>query len=179
MFKLLPQQEKKRLHKEYLARLFIVALTFIFCAQVIGIISLVPAFLLSKAKVDQITAEQRALGQTLEKERDVDLDEDIKKAKAQVDQLQLSTTTMATGKLFESIINDRTAGIKIVSFNLDRRDGSQSSLVLNGTAITRDTLVLFQKTLEKEAMFSLVDLPVSDLAKSRDLTFSLRITGTF
>jgi hypothetical protein len=56
---------------------------------------------------------------------------------------------------------------------------STVEVVIRGTADTRDALVLFKRRLEQDPLISSVELPVSDLAKSKDITFALKLKTTF
>jgi hypothetical protein len=44
---------------------------------------------------------------------------------------------------------------------------------ITGVATSRDVLLGFQKALAKDPHFSKVDLPISDLAKTKDIRFNI------
>jgi hypothetical protein len=50
------------------------------------------------------------------------------------------------------------------------------TVVLQGKALTREGLIAFKKNLEQDKRFSGVELPISDLAKSKDIPFALRLS---
>lgn len=179
MFKLLPHHEKVRLQKEYRVRLAVVALFFLFSVEVVGIAALMPSFFLSKVKDDQIKNEQKVLGALMEEEKDPQLALELERAKNQIRQLVVDEETVEVAKLFGIVNKDRAPGISISSFDLDRKKEGEDELRIFGTASSRDALVLFNKTLETEELFTKVELPVSDLARNRDITFSIRIQGNF
>ena len=179
MHNFLPKEEKKVLRKEYVSRLTIVALVFLFVAEIIGFVSLLPAFFISQVKEDQITLEQTVVGETLEKEKDMYLEEDLVKAQAQIAQLNIESKDVPITDLILKVTNNQLIpGIRLQSFTL-MRNKETSELTLKGVALNRDSLVTFKKTLEKEPLFKKVDFPVSDLAKNRDIFFSVKVNGVF
>jgi hypothetical protein len=52
-------------------------------------------------------------------------------------------------------------------------------MAVSGKAVSRDALLSFSKALKSNHRFESVDLPVSNLAKSKDIEFSISIKGTF
>lgn len=179
MFKLLPQQEKARLQKEYRTRLAIVALIFLLFVEAVGIASLLPAFFLSRVKDEQIKTQLRVLGELIEEEKDPQLAEDLERAKNQIKQLVIDDKIMQIARLFDIVSKDRAPGVIVTSFELMRTDEGQNELRIIGNATSRDALVMFSKTLEKESMFTKVEFPVSDLAQNRNIAFSMTLFGTF
>lgn len=179
MFKLLPTEEKKRLKGEYKTRLFIILFLFIFCAEIVAAVSLLPAFVLSGVKEKSIQAEQLLVDRTLEGGKDLVLEEEIKKAKNQIAQLRVEDPYLSVVDIVKTIVNDKTTAIKIQSFQLNRFDPEQSELRIIGIGQSRESIVAFTSELEKESIFTEVELPVSDLAQSKNISFSVRLVGTF
>ncbi len=68
-------------------------------------------------------------------------------------------------------------GITLSSIILKRSD--QGSIVVSGSADTRDDLVAFSKSLQGDPSFRGVGLPVSALVKSQDVGFSISIDSSF
>lgn len=179
MFKLLPTQEKKKLEKEYRIRLCIVAFSFIFFIELIGAISLLPAFFLSTVKEKEVITEQLIVSKVTEDEKDEKFDEEIKKVREQIQQLKIDEKEIAIAHVLNTVNKNKPTGVRLTSFNLVRNVGEESELRIIGIAQNRDSLVSFRDTLENESLFSGVELPISDLAKSKDISFSLNLTGKF
>jgi hypothetical protein len=60
-----------------------------------------------------------------------------------------------------------------ISLRTVKYDQVENTLLVQGTAETRSDFVTFTQTLEKEAVFTSVTFPVSDLAPSTELTFTI------
>lgn len=81
--------------------------------------------------------------------------------------------------LIQNILSYRSEQIFINSMEISRSAGTSTSaeVLIIGKADSRESLIDFKKSLEVEKTFRNIDLPVSDLAKSKDIKFSLRVTA--
>ncbi len=178
MFSLLPNQEKKRLRKEYRLRLLIVALIFFVTATIFGLIFLLPSYLLSLSKESVARDHLKSVQDVAKTNAKPELSAELKAANLQIVELKGSVEQMPIKKILDMVIKDRPEGLKINSFSLTR-DAQAGTLLITGIAPTRESLVSFNKTLSAEPLFSKVESPVSELAKSKNIGFSLSITGKF
>jgi hypothetical protein len=69
------------------------------------------------------------------------------------------------------------SGVRIQEINYALNTASTSTIILRGTADTRDTLLSFSKKIQADQLFSNVDLPVSNFAKDTNIDFSMTITA--
>lgn len=76
--------------------------------------------------------------------------------------------------LFELIIEKMSSGIQISGF-LYKIDKEEKKITVQGHARDRSSLISFTDELRKSTAFSKIDLPVSHLKKSKDISFSLSI----
>jgi hypothetical protein len=90
--------------------------------------------------------------------------------------------TIADSKPMISILDRLTGrltpGIILSGLTFKRSDGP-GGIIVSGSARTRDGLVAFSKSLQGEASFQNVALPVSSLAKSTNIGFSINIDSKF
>ena len=174
---LLPDEEIKELRKEYRVRLFIISLFFISLAIVVGILSLFPAYM------SVYSPESWALTRSDEVQvnKQVVSTEDMQKELVLAQQAIAKLTAGEDGTSYSDIIQDilahRSAGIFITSFEMSRVVGTSTTpdITVSGKASSREALIDFKKRLEGDVKFKKVELPVSDLAKSKDVKFSLKI----
>lgn len=68
-----------------------------------------------------------------------------------------------------------SAAIAIESIEMARTDGVMETMTVRGVAETRATLAEFRDAIEANERFAAADLPLSNLAKDRDITFSITI----
>jgi hypothetical protein len=74
--------------------------------------------------------------------------------------------------IIEKIFSAKSSNISLSSVSLDHKSDSWS-LSVGGRAATRESLVDFSKKLGGISDFSGIDLPVSSLAKNKDISFSI------
>jgi hypothetical protein len=75
-----------------------------------------------------------------------------------------------------SIIQKKPTGVILEGVRYERAQNKGETLVLSGTSATRDALVLFQESLRKEPRIANVQLPISDLASSANISFTMTAT---
>lgn len=110
------------------------------------------------------------------------VDGKIKEIETRVKTINDVATKLSDGNARPRVMNvirliDSTlvSGIKVKSYEIAYTASSTVDMRVGGIASTRDTLVSFKKNIEANQGVARVELPVSDLAKSKDLTFVLRI----
>ena len=81
-------------------------------------------------------------------------------------------------KMIFQIINDKPNGLTINSFDIASTKNATSSIVvvIQGKAPTRELLVNFKDKLESDPLVTKVELPVSDLAKNKDISYSMKVS---
>jgi hypothetical protein len=174
---LLPLHERVALRREYRVRAAIVFCFTVSLAILLGIAAMFPAFL--RASTEARSAEQTAV--SLEKEKKNNGLSLIQQSVAQSQKLLVSFTgkTMTTKKsaIIESIVSMRGAN-KLNSIQILQSGTSTVTVSLQGFAPTRDGLSAFKGRLESSVPGNKVDLPISELAKSTNIPFSLRLVET-
>lgn len=177
-YTLLPEKEIKALKREYRIRLVIFFLFFMSVAVLAGIFSLAPGFILS------YTQEKEALEhlKKVEKNRkDKGLDSVVKELNQTntiIKKLEENSGNLIYSKIVSQIIGHKTNGLSIKSFDISKSPNATSSadVVIQGKATTRDSLISFKNKLEADPLISNLQLPVSDLAKSKDISYSIKIS---
>lgn len=72
----------------------------------------------------------------------------------------------------ESLANDR---VRIDSFDFTLEAGKPSAITISGIAEDRESLVNLSDTLEADDYFVSADIPLSNLAKDKDIPFLIKI----
>lgn len=178
-YTLLPEKEMRSLKREYRTRVFIILLFFISCGIIIGIISLFPAFILSYSqgkdsieKIETIHKNRESRGIDLISKELSDNYQMIKKLKSENGIAKVSDIIFEISKL-------RPNQISLNSFQIDKTKEtatSSISVIIQGKAMARESLIIFKKNLESDKRIIKVELPISDLAKSKNVPFSVRLT---
>ncbi len=175
MINLIPTAYRQDLVREYWIRLGIVALFFVAGACLTGALFIMPSFFTvtlqeRSLKVERVAQEENAVGNA----------NSLETVLAQSDQkiaiLAAKYTSPALTDLMSSIIQKKPAGVILEGIRYERAQNKGETLVLSGTSATRDALVLFQEALRKEPRIANVQLPISDLASSANISFTLTAT---
>ncbi|MBP6858511.1 MAG: hypothetical protein KBC33_01615 [Candidatus Pacebacteria bacterium] len=77
--------------------------------------------------------------------------------------------------LVKDVVSAR-GSVKIQSIVVSDISTTSAVMVIQGVAATRESLVSFKTRLENMSVGNKVELPISELAKSKDIPFSLRFT---
>ncbi|HEY4503783.1 MAG TPA: hypothetical protein VJJ28_01585 [Candidatus Paceibacterota bacterium] len=174
---LLPDSEIRLLRREYRIRLLIIALFFISCATVIGILALFPAFMSSYLNRDEDMSYIKELEKNRQANGVMDKEKELIKSQNLAKRIIEDKDSVIYSEIIQKIILRRTKNIQINSFELSYAVGTSTpvEVIIQGKAMTREALMTFKKGLEGDIAFSKVELPVSDLAKNKDISFALRL----
>ena len=80
--------------------------------------------------------------------------------------------------IINTILSNKTKLIYINSLAYTSNSSTTVTFSINGISGTRESLVSFKKDLDKTALFKNIDLPISNLAKDKDIDFSMIMTMT-
>ena len=134
----------------------------------------VPVYQLLRAQSD---AYQKEYTNATEQTGEFKNAEDSIKNSNAVATLLASKNNQIAFSLVLKTIDDLVAnGIVIKNYALTRKDDGLGSVVVSGTAKERTDLTNFKNVIEKDSLFKLASIPLSDLAKDKDIPFTLTIT---
>lgn len=180
MLRLILPEEKKKLKREYVARLFVMsALVLSFVCAAWGV-SQLPTYAL-------LAAETRVLRESLRIATDpaLNTDRDALKAELQAVSKQLTLIDVPAyqvSRVLAHVTAAQTAAIGLSSITFDtvtNEDTKETTgmLVLTGAAATRSSLIAFRDTLAADTVLVAdVALPLATLAKERDIPFVITVT---
>ncbi len=175
---LLPIKERTNLRREYRTRVVIIFCFLLSLAGLIGAATLFPSFIFALNEEQS----QIELLESLKKNKDesgvTTLELDFQRDNALINALSVTSKVPRSSVTIQSIVGVRKE-VKLKSVVVDTPTEDSLSIVIQGVAPNRDTLLAFKIRLEELVPGGSVELPVSDLAKSKDLQFSMRITQTF
>ncbi len=180
MFNLLPPSEKQNILKEYSSRRFILVCMFLCATGLIGIASITPSYLLSRARISELTDD-------VERSKEINSGSELEVQSKVVAQTNAKLVMIADAlddyqahNLFEDVIAKRGTGIRISGL-MYRRGGEKDSGVMSVTGVARDreSLSKFVQDLKGDPLYSKVDLPVSNFAKDKNTNFTVQLSGKF
>lgn len=143
-------------------------------AILLGMFILIPPYVLTHSQVSAYkdsaasASEKIANYETLSKE----LARSGTWAQMMKDNFSLTSTSEYIA-LFRSLERD---GIEITQIVIKRGEKGVEPIVISGTADNRQALAAFRDNVMTQEMVASVDLPLSNLAKDRDIPFEVRVT---
>ncbi len=180
MTNLLPQDYQKKIAKEYKYRKEVVALLGLAVTIFVSASFLVPSFVLSKVKLGEMTTrveQVRKVNEGVAKKHSSSTI--LKDAEEKIRLLADTKGQESIDKLVGIITDEKSDTIKIKSISYAHAQGAPSTISVVGLAKDRESLTQFLKKMQSQSLFASVDLPVSNFAKGKDITFSMSISGTF
>lgn len=178
---LLPKEEMKMLRREYRIRLSVIALFFISIAVVIGILCLIPTYFYIQVQAKEASAHRVALEENRKASGADQIEKDLIRSQSIAERILVEGGTALYSSTILQVISHRSKDILLSSFTFSPTTTGTSTPIevrVQGKAATREALLNFKKGLENDTSFSVVDLPLSDLAKSRDIGFTVKILSS-
>ncbi len=174
MINLLPPEDKRARLREFHLRFAVVGLSLTSGAVLIANVFMVPWFVAARAEVSVAQSEVSARG--LEETPKTD------NARALLGETNKTIALLKT-RLDEKpptyyvkeVLKPRTPAIQISSFAFSRTLGQSARFVVAGVAETRSSLLAYRDALKALPTFTEVTLPLGDLAKSVDVSFTLTL----
>jgi len=176
MHNLLSAESKKEVRKEYLWRLFVVALSLLVLLGIILLLSLLPSSILSRSKEKEALGKKETLNESIFALESQNLTSLLQDTKEKLESLKTKGNSLPLHIIIRKVLEHKNQGIEIVGFTASPEKEKVRELSLAGIADSRENLVEFKKSLEQEKTF-IVSLPVSNFAKQTDIDFiaTLRI----
>ena len=178
MYHFLPLAEKRLLRQEYRIRFVIVALVVFSILVLLGTAFLLPTWFVANIKEQTVEKRMDILQHTISKKQDGALNTISDNTKSEIKLLRNGEDFVPFRTVLEIIIDNRSSGVSLQSFSFSRVNiDGDITVVVRGVYRDRDSLVNFRKNLEREKMFTRIDLPIANLAKGRDADFSIELTA--
>ncbi len=172
MHNLLPPAQKKELRRLYLSRVAVVGLLALAVALIAGAVSLLPSLVLVAAERGAVLSEYAALEELIATNADKSPKENLALTAELAALLGAEYKQVPPSTGIEQSLRALPEGVALTLLNYNRRDGT---LYMEGAAARRDALVAFTRRLEQAGMWRAVELPISDLAPSVDLSWHLTL----
>ncbi len=174
MINLIPASAKKSLIQEYWVR--VVSVWFLLWAVTffIGIFSMVPSYVLLDSQVSAYKDSAESASEKIANYKKVS-DELTRSGKLAT----IMKENFALGYTFDYVAlvrNLEHSGITISEISIERTDKGIAPIRISGIAKDRQALAAFKDRALAEELITAVDLPISNLAKDRDIPFEITAT---
>lgn len=174
MFSFLTSDYKKtimRIYRLRLASLYLVGVIFV---SLFSAAMLVPSYMISLSHKAEVTAELDALKKSLDLKKNTDTESFIDEASAKI---KASASSVSKGYMtdaVEAIVSRKGSEISLSDITLEKI-ATGLKVSISGVALTRDGLLGFVKDLKSSDSLKSVDLPVSSLAKEKNISFTITL----
>ncbi len=173
MTNLIPPDAHRLVKREYWVRVFIVWMMLIGSAALTVIILTVPVFVLIK---NQLASYQNQFVQASEERTSFAVLEGIIEKTMNMTKVILSIQTQKHfTDIIEQIESIAGEGIVLQKFELQRDEVEVHTIVVSGVASSRLVLASFVERLKATPEFSQAELPLSNLAKDKDIPFTITV----
>lgn len=175
MYRLLPPTAIARLERDYHLRLAIIIALLLGVALAIGIAVLTPAFFTSMTNAKTQISQRAVLEEANARSGAGEYTIVSESSRTMLAELAPVMQSKSAYPYVEAILTHRTAGIALSSFLVSLENSASAMMTISGLASTRGELLAFADALKQDGRFIKVDLPVSDLAKSRSISFTITL----
>ena len=174
MINLIPPLAKKKLTREYWLRVVSVWFFTFSTALLLGIVLMIPVYVLLNIQISALSSSAATASQKIATLKDVSNELDLanQQARALINGLRYNQMSDYT-EIFRKLESNE---IQLSQIYIDRSKDGVSPVRVSGTATSRQALATFRDKLLAESRVENVDLPISNLAKDKDIQFSLTVT---
>lgn len=171
MINILPESGRGIVKREYRIRLVAVFLFLLALLSLVTAVMLLPSYLFATVESEQASLEEARLLAAKVPGAKTDA-EVITAVNQQIAGLEAFMMAPRPSEALLEVLQSAGSGIELVRVSYE---GGAGSISLSGKATSRDMLLQFSKALQKLPIVASVDLPVSDLAKNTNVSFSMTL----
>ncbi len=175
MFNLIPENLRKNIVSEYRLRLVVVSIVFLILIQISFLIFLFPSWLVSYYKEKDFSVQSDEINKSLSA---LDIASTTNFIKSLNTKLGIINDTQEYPRfvpIVDEVLSKKTASIRISGIYFSDNSATTAVLTLEGIGDTRESLVSFADSLKTIPHFKKVDLPISNLAKDKNIDFTISI----
>lgn len=148
---------------------------FGFVVLVLGVAH-IPTYILVGAQIQalEVVAEEESSREAQVNEAE----EEVNRMKSIIDQLKTTEESSGVVPLIDEIdsLAPNQVALRSFTLNSDSKSGKLEEIQVQGVAQNREALAAFKNLLEASENFSQADIPISDLARESNLTFTVTIS---
>ncbi len=177
MVNLIPNEERKKMIRDFNIRLCVTACVTIGFAALIASVAMMPAYFASSVKLDLVADRfetQKGEPVPLVGQKSLEVVQDLKNKIGTIDRAR-NAKFVISEQVIDVILNNRMSDIKINQISYEDNTQKGKKIGLTGVAPSRERLLLFRRALEEDPAFSKVDLPISNFIKGSNIEFYLTL----
>lgn len=174
MINLIPPSAEKQVQREYWVRVASIwMILFGFAFAIVALLN-VPVYILVRSQLDSFLQEYKEA--TDMTDTFIASEVAIANANEIVRLLAKEDPVEPFSRILKEIEGLRGASITILDFTISRTENVLDPIVVSGVANSRLELSEFRDAIEESEFFASAQLPLSNLAKDKDIPFTITIT---
>ncbi len=177
MINLIPNEEKKKMSKDFYFRLVTVLFVMLSISLLIASIVILPTYFLFSTEEDSINTElelQNSESIPLLDQNTLVVIKDLGNKLNLIEDTQKNKFVFSQ-KVINEIILKKIPSIKITKISYQNNPQTGRKINISGKAPSREVLLSFRRALEDNVAFSKVDLPISNFVRGSDIEFYLSL----
>ena len=178
MFNVLPDILKKEIRTSYKLRRLFVVLSAVLFLQISFLIFILPSWINVFFKEKDVISQTNNLSKSTLSQNAETASAIIASTNIKLKLINTELQYPAIMPLIRSIISNKTANIHIYQFNYSVTSTTSAAVTLSGMAASRESLINYENAINNSSLFSNVDLPISNLAKNKDIDFSMSLSAS-
>ena len=179
MINLIPNEEKKVMIRDFYLRLLVVSFVIFAFAIFVASVAILPAYFISSTQKNLASEKldiQKNESLPLVDQETATAIKDLKSKLILIENASKNKFVVSE-KAINNILSKKMSDIKINQIHYDENDPVKGRVIsINGTAPSRERLLLFRQALEESGLFAKVDLPISNFIKGSDIIFYLSLS---
>ncbi len=177
MINFIQKEGKKKMIKSFYFRTIILFLTMVACITLVAVFSTLPAYFMSSVKVGisgNKLEVQKLEPVPLPDQQTMSLVQELNQKLNIIEQARKNQFTISKN-VISAIILKKIPSIKITDISYQYNSLQEKKVSIQGTAPSREVLLLFRRALEDDVAFKQVDLPISNFVKGSNIKFYLSL----
>jgi len=170
-----------QIDKKVLARRDILTIVFVYILgglfiMAVGLVFLVPSYFLSQYKLEGVENRLDLLKASISAKKNEETSSALSQTRLILGALQEESSSQTLGGTVVDLISKTPSAVYLNNFSVKRNLSAEDGLIslsIDGEASTRKQLLEFTDILKNDPRFKNVNLPISVLAKEKDIIFSL------
>ena len=176
MINLIPNEEKKKMSKDFYLRLITMFFVMLSVSLLIASILILPSYFFSSIEEDvidtKIKSQEKSI--SLPDPNTLMIIKDLENKLNSVENYEKNKYVFST-KVINEIILKKIPNIKITEIFYQNDPQTGKKISISGKASSREVLLSFRRALEDDAAFSKIDLPISNFVKGSVIKFYLSL----
>ncbi|MEK7163182.1 MAG: hypothetical protein AAB775_00505 [Patescibacteria group bacterium] len=178
MFTFLKGEYRRKIVGEYRRRLSVFGLSLVLFSVLVLAGLALPVFINLRAERNATLMSRKAVSQKMTDGGFSEIETRVKKLNEMAAIINQRSGERPLVSIIEKIIREKESGISVSSLSMERKNDGWT-ITVAGRAMSREALSNFSKKLAVMPSFSAVDLPVSSLAKSENISFIVSLRSKF